>query len=38
VAVYAHRSTNDPESVQLNYWPEPNEKYENAALKESGTG
>jgi len=29
-----HRSTNDPESVQLNYWPEPNEKYENAALKE----
>jgi len=31
-----HRSTNDPESVQLNYWPEPNEKYENAALRKSG--
>ncbi|RXE58445.1 isoleucine--tRNA ligase [Acetivibrio mesophilus] len=29
-----HKNANDPESVQLNYWPEINVKYEDSALKE----
>lgn len=29
-----HKSLNDPESVQLNYWPEVNGKYDNADLSE----
>lgn len=33
-----HRASDDPESVQLNYWPELNEKYLDAKLEEKWAG